>query len=228
MTNMESLYGSGKFTEIMQSVKLTEIKKISAEEVEFYTSEERFGIHGQMRKFMKGKTILKERKTHRLGGAFVEPNSCELLWQGSSEKTADMLFNTLAQFSEKSEISFLVNYHSVEEEEINGEKKPVITFHPEVIINGNRLINDFPDIDLNRRYIVLDGWKLVDITYSKPDSAPEPESLQAVVKKICSKMLSALDKYFNVDYRVSLVFGTAKTEYTGLAPAVRHALINKF
>ena len=62
MTNMESLYGSGKFTEIMQSVKLTEIKKISAEEVEFYTSEERFGIHGQLRKFMKGKNILKERK----------------------------------------------------------------------------------------------------------------------------------------------------------------------
>ena len=36
MTNMGSLYSSGKFTEIMQSVKLTEIKKISAEEVEFY------------------------------------------------------------------------------------------------------------------------------------------------------------------------------------------------
>lgn len=48
MTNKESLYGSGKFTEIMQSVKLTEIKKISAEEVEFYTSEERFDIHGQL------------------------------------------------------------------------------------------------------------------------------------------------------------------------------------
>ncbi|MDY4767398.1 MAG: hypothetical protein SO238_03105 [Treponema sp.] len=110
----------------------------------------------------------------------------------------------------------------------SGSRSIYFSFHPEVIINGNRLINDFPDIDLNRRYIVLDGWKLVDITYSKPDSAPEPESLQAVVKKICSKMLSALDKYFNVDYRVSLVFGTAKTEYTGLAPAVRHALINKF
>ena len=68
----------------------------------------------------------------------------------------------------------------------------------------------------------------LDITYSNPDSAPEPESLRAVVKKLCSKMLSALDKYFNVDYRVSLVFGTAKSEYTGLAPAVRHALINKF
>ena len=80
MTNMESLYGSGKFTEIMQSVKLTAIKKITAEEVEFYTSKERFDIHGQLRKFMKGKNILKERKTHRLGGAFVEPNSCELLW----------------------------------------------------------------------------------------------------------------------------------------------------
>ena len=48
MTNMESLYGSGKFTEIMHSVKLTAIKKITAEEVEFYTSEERFDIHGQL------------------------------------------------------------------------------------------------------------------------------------------------------------------------------------
>ena len=58
MTNMESLYGSGKFTEIMQSVKLTEIKKISAEEVEFYTSEERFGIHGQLRKFMRKEKLI--------------------------------------------------------------------------------------------------------------------------------------------------------------------------
>ena len=228
MTNTENLYGSGKFTEIMQSVKLTTIKKITAEEVEFYPSEERFDIHGQLRKFMKGKNILKERKTHRLGGDFVVPNSRELLWQGSSEKTADMLFNALAEFSEKTKISFLVNYHSVEEEEFNGEKKPVITFHPEVIINGKRLINDFPDIDLNRRYIVLEGWKLQDITYSKTEALPEPETLRAVVKKLCSKMLSALDKYFNVDYRVSLLFGTAKNEYTGLAPAVRHALINKF
>ena len=92
-----------------------------------------------MRKFIKGKNILKERKSLRIGGDFAVLNSRELLWQGSSEKTAD-------------------------------------------------------------------------ITYSKPDSAPEPESLQAVVKKLCSKMLSALDKYFNLDYRVSLVFGTAKSE----------------
>lgn len=228
MSNMASLYGSGKFTEIMQSVKIIAIKKITADEVEFYTSEERFDIHCELRNFMKDKNILKERKSLRLGGDFVLPNSRELLWQGSSEKTADMLFNTLAEFSEKSKSSFLVNYHSVEEEEINGEKKPVITFHPEVIINGKRLINDFPDIDLNRRYIVLDDWKLVDITYSKTEALPEPETLRAVVKKLCSKMLSALDKYFNVDYRVSLLFGTAKSEYTGLAPAVRHALINKF
>ena len=106
----------------MQSVKLTAIKKITAEEVEFYTSEERFGIHGQLRKFMKGKNILKERKSLCIGGNFAVPNSRELLWQGSSEKSADMLFNALAEFSEKSKISFLVNYHSVEEEEINGEK----------------------------------------------------------------------------------------------------------
>ena len=41
-------------------------------------------------------------------------------------------------------------------------------------INGKRLINDFPDIDLNRRYIVLEGWKLQDITYSKTETLPEP------------------------------------------------------
>lgn len=110
----------------------------------------------------------------------------------------------------------------------SGSRSIYFSFHPEAIINGNRLINDFPDIDLNRRYIVLEGWKLVDITYSKPDSAPEPESLRAVVKKLCSKMLSALDKYFNVDYRVSLVFGTAKSEYTGLAPNIREAPIKTF
>ena len=228
MTKVENLFVLGKLEGIMQSVRLTPVKTITSDHVDFYSSEERFDIHGQLRKFMKGKNILKERKTLRLGGDFAVPNSRELLWQGSSEKTADMLFNALAEFSEKSKISFLVNYHSVEEEEINGEKKPVITFHPEVIINGKRLINDFPDIDLNRRYIVLEGWKLVDITYSKTEALPEPETLRAVVKKLCSKMLSALDKYFNVDYRVSLLFGTAKNEYTGLAPAVRHALINKF
>ena len=54
------------------------------------------------------------------------------------------------------------------------------------------LINDFPCMELNRRYIVIDGWKLVDITYSKPDSAPP------------------------------------KSEYTGLAPNIREALIKTF
>ena len=54
------------------------------------------------------------------------------------------------------------------------------------------LINEFSDMELNRRYIVIDGWKLVDITYSNPDSAPP------------------------------------KSEYTGLAPNIREALIKTF
>ena len=68
MTNMESLYGSGKFTEIMQSIKLTSIKKITADEVEFCSREERFDIHCELRNFMKDKNILKERKSLRIGG----------------------------------------------------------------------------------------------------------------------------------------------------------------
>ena len=39
-----------------------------------------------LRKFIKGKNILKERKSLSIGGDFAVPNSRELLWQGSSEK----------------------------------------------------------------------------------------------------------------------------------------------
>ena len=39
-----------------------------------------------LRKFIKGKNILKERKSLRIGGDFAVPNSRKFLWQGSSEK----------------------------------------------------------------------------------------------------------------------------------------------
>ena len=183
MTKTADLFIFGKLDGIYQSVKLTPLKKITADEVEFYSGDEKMDMDVSLWKFMKDRDILVAGKKLRM--TIAEINKHALLWQGSSERTADGLFNALADFSKKSKINFLVNYHSAEEEEIHGEKKPVLTFHPEVIIDGKRLINDFPDIDLNRRYIVLEGWKLLDITYSKSDSLPAPERFKDVVQKIC-------------------------------------------
>ncbi len=235
MTSIEKLYVSGKNEGIIQSVRLTPIKKITADEIEFYSGDEKMGIDFALGKFLKDKDILIKGKHLSTGGNFCVRNYRHLLWHGSSEKTADSLFNELAAFSKEAKINFLVNYHCVQEEDVNGEKRPVIIFHPEVIINGKRLINDFPDIDLNRRYIVLGKWQLQDITYRHPerpdkpsDENPAPVKLKNAAREICRKMLTALDDYFNVDYRVSLLFGVAKNEYTGLAPDVRKAIINAF
>ena len=131
-------------------------------------------------------------------------------------------------FLQLKKINFLLNYHCAEEEEINAEKKIVLTFHPEVIINGKRLINDFPDVDLNRRFILLEEGKVQDITYQDCGVKSEPVLFGEACRQVCEKTFASLDKYFNVDYNVSLVFGTAKREYTGLAPEVRKALAKKF
>lgn len=91
---------------------------------------------------------------------------------------------------------------------------------------GKRLINDFPDIDLNRTYLILGKEKIQDITYSKSTSAPL--SLEEAGKSVCTKTLASLDDYFNVDYIVSLAYGTVKSNYTGLLPAVREKLVGSF
>ena len=214
----------GKIEGIYQNVKITPLKNITADEVEFFASEEKFDMYSEFRRFMKDKNILKEGKNLNFSENFCN----KLLWQGSSEKTADALFNALADFSVAKKINFLLNYHCAEEEEINAEKKIVLTFHPEVIINGKRLINDFPDVDLNRRFILLEECKVQDITYLDCGVKSEPVLFGEACRQVCEKTFASLDKYFNVDYNVSLVFGTAKREYTGLAPEVKKSIMEKF
>ena len=224
MTKYAELFISGKLTGIYQNVKITPLKKITADEVIFSDGGEKMNIQTELASFMKGKHILIEGKRLHLAGN----NNRQLMWLGSSEKTADALFNALEAFSEAFKINFLVNYHCGQVEEVNGEKKPVLTFHPELIINRHRLINDFPDIDLNRRFVVLGEWKVLDITYSRPDATPSPVSFSEACRKVCEKTFESLNKYFNVDYNVSLVFGAVKREYMGLSPEVRKALSEKF
>ena len=101
----------GKIEGIYQNVKITPLKKITADEVEFFSSEEKFDMYSEFRRFMKDKNILKDGKS-----LYFSENFCnKLLWQGSSEKTADALFNALADFSAAKKINFLLNYHCAEE-----------------------------------------------------------------------------------------------------------------
>ena len=228
MTEYAELFLFGKLEGIYQNVKITPLKKIVASEVEFFDDGEKMNIEAKLAAFMKNKNILIEGEKLRMAGSREENNNRQLLWLGSSEKTADALFNALASFSAAEKINFLVNYHCAKNEEFNAEKKTVLTFHPEVIIDGHRLINDFPDVSLNRRFVVLGKWKVQDITYNRSNITASPISFSAACRQICEKTLASLDKYFNVDYLVSVLYGTVKTDYTGLAPQVRTALEDAF
>ena len=58
MTKVENLFVLGKLEGIMQSVRLTPVKTITSDHVDFYSSEEHFDIHSKLRNFMKDKNIL--------------------------------------------------------------------------------------------------------------------------------------------------------------------------
>ena len=103
MTKTADLFIFGKLDGIYQSVKLTPLKKITADEVEFYSGDEKMDMDVSLWKFMKDRDILVAGK--RLRMTIAEINKRALLWQGSSERTADGLFNALADFSKKSKIN---------------------------------------------------------------------------------------------------------------------------
>lgn len=84
----------GKIEGIYQNVKITPLKNITADEVEFFASEEKFDMYSEFRRFMKDKNILKEGKNLNFSENFCN----KLLWQGSSEKTADALLMHLLIF----------------------------------------------------------------------------------------------------------------------------------
>ena len=57
----------GKIEGIYQNVKITPLKKITADEVEFFSSEEKFDMYSEFRRFMKDKNILKDGKIKMKG-----------------------------------------------------------------------------------------------------------------------------------------------------------------
>ncbi len=126
-----------------------------------------------LNEFLKEKNILVKNEKIRLGMNNKSiKNKNSLLWQGTSEKTAGMLFDALTEYSIKSDTGFIVNYYCARESEFNNhEKKTIITFHPEVIMNGKRLVND--------------------------DTNSETVTLKEAQNKVCNFMLSSLNHYFS-------------------------------
>ena len=145
--------------------------------------------------FLKEKNLLEENTNFRLGmNNKSVKNRSSLLWQGSSEKTAEMFFDALTEYSVKSDTGFIVNYYCAQKREFeNLEKKPLVTFHPEIIMNGKRLVNDIETVSLNRTYLALGDCKLQYIT--DKTNADKLTFTQAQ-NKVCKLMLSSLNHYF--------------------------------
>ena len=78
MTKTADLFIFGKLDGIYQSVKITPLKKITADEVEFYSGDEKMDMDVSLWKFMKDRDILVAGKKLRM--TIAEINKRVLLW----------------------------------------------------------------------------------------------------------------------------------------------------
>ena len=232
-----------------QTVKITVVKKLVWNEVVFLRSwknvEKVRDIISQA--FFENGLIAKDVKI-RLGYYFSKLT----FWEGH-EKTHDKICNVLAEVSKKTDLGFIVNYCCWEDFLGSGVFIPLgeLHFHPEMIIYGKRLINDYPDICLNRTYFNISHGLLIDcdtrdktlvdellahgegLDYWAKFSEEELLKKGLVLyedaeKKICNEMLDSLNKYFQVDYSVDVIFGLTKQDYEGLCADIRRQVVAKF
>lgn len=177
-------------------------------------------------------------------------------YSGDHEENADRIFDALASVSKETGAGFIVNY-SVQEDYLGGGVMiPLgdVHIHGELILNGSRLINDFPDPNMNRSYIALTHGLLADcsdeLCSRKPlieeiHNQPDPLSYYAqfsddellqkgfvyfdqAERKTCEEMLDSLNRYFHVDYTADNSAGLEKQECEGLNKDVREKIIERF
>lgn len=242
-----------------QNLKITPVKKLVWNEVIFAVSvEERARLSVIITKALIEKGIMES------GEKFViERMSHNLKMVGSHQNTADIIFEALAGISKATGYGFIVNYSSLEDyhdevEDDEGEHGgglflPLsdVNFHPELILNGHRLINDFPDINLNRSCFGIVHGLLVDRTRADQALAEEVKShregleywskfsdeeliekglvyYDQLEREICSEMLDSLNKYFQVNYVVDVIYGITKQDNLGLCEEIRQKIIARF
>ena len=169
------------------------------------------------------------------------------------KETAQTIFDVFTEISQQTGYGFIVNFSSQSDFLGSGLMIPYgdLYFHPELILDGRRLINDFQDVNLNRNFFSLVKNCLVDC--GRKDKTlvnevlahregldywarfSEEELLEKGLvkfadaeKQICLDMLESLNKYFHVDYSVDVVYGLTKQDYEGLCNNVREKILERF
>lgn len=169
------------------------------------------------------------------------------------KETAQTIFDVLAEISQQTGYGFIVNFSSQTDFLGSGLMLPLgeLYFHPEVILEGRRLINDLPDVNLNRLCFSLIKDFLVDCSRKDKTLVNEvlahregldywakfsEEELQKKglvrfteeEKMICSEMLDSLNKYFQVDFISDEKSGLINQSGQGLSGEVREKILECF
>ena len=156
---------------------------------------------------------------------------------GSHKDTAEEIFTALEEFSKESGLGFIVNF--ICQEDFMGSGLFIqlgdVNFHPELILDGRRLINDFPGVNLNRSYFDLLYGLMVNC--SKNDKTLVNEVLshregldywaQFSEEELVKKGLVYHDEAENLICKNMLDFLNGKSS-EGLCEEVRIKIIEKF
>ncbi len=235
--------------DFIQTLKITAVKKLVWNEVIFVEDDAELEKLSQLitKAFFQNE-LLERDESVTVGKACHNINMIE-----DHSETAETIFNTLADVSKQTGLGFIINFSSQTDFLGSGLMIPFgdLHFHPELIMNGRRLIADLPDINLNRFCFCLHNQFLVDCSRKDRTLANEvlahregldywtkfsdAELLEKglvtfsqVEKSICAEMLDSLNKYFQVDYSVDVVYGLTKQDYEGLCDEVRKQIVERF
>ncbi len=232
-----------------QMLKITPVIKLTWNEVIFLEDKTELSILSEkITKSFFEKGIIERGEKVEVGEANYNINLIE-----NHKITAEEIFTALEEFSKQNGIGFIVN-HRVQEDYFDfglflqlGD----VHFHPEVILDGKRLVNDFQNKNLNRFCFDLIHGFLVDCAQSDKTLVEEVKahregldywaqfsdeelikkglvSYEQIEKTICNGMLVFLGKYFQMSYNVDVIYGMTKDDYDGIKQDVREKICKRF
>lgn len=150
----------------MQTFKITPIKKLVWNEVIFLEDKEELkNLSKLITKAFFQNEILESGENFTVEKACHNINLIE-----NHTKIAETIFTVLTEVSKKNTYGFIINFSSQSDFISSGNDSGVVImisleelhFHPELILDGRCLINDFSNKNLNRSYFSLVNDFLVD------------------------------------------------------------------